>query len=51
MISILLASVAADVVIYGSSPAAFTAAIEAKELGKTAVIVSPETRLGGLTTV
>ena len=50
MISILLASVAADVVIYGSSPAAFTAAIEAKELGKTAVIVSPETRLGGLTT-
>ena len=39
-----------DVVIYGSSPAALTAAIEAQALGKTAVIVSPETRIGGLTT-
>ena len=39
-----------DVVIYGSSPAAITAAIEAQDLGKTAVIVSPETRIGGLTT-
>ncbi len=39
-----------DVVIYGSSPAAFTAAIEAQSHGKSAIIVSPETRLGGLTT-
>ena len=39
-----------DVVIYGSSPAALTAAIEAKRHGKTAVIVCPETRIGGLTT-
>ncbi len=39
-----------DVVIYGSSPAAFTAAIEAQSRGKSALIVSPETRLGGLTT-
>ena len=39
-----------DVVIYGSSPAAITAAIEAQKLGKRAVIVSPETRIGGLTT-
>ena len=39
-----------DVVIYGSSPAAITAAIKAQSLGKTAVIVSPETRIGGLTT-
>ena len=39
-----------DVVIYGSSPAALTAAITARRLGKTAVIVSPETRIGGLTT-
>ena len=30
-----------DVVIYGSSPAALTAAIEAQKLGKTAVIVCP----------
>lgn len=39
-----------DVVVYGSTPAAFTAAIEAKDLGKSAVIVSPDTRMGGLTT-
>lgn len=39
-----------DVVIYGSSPAALTAAISAQRLGKTAVIVCPETRIGGLTT-
>ena len=39
-----------DVVIYGSSPAALTAAIEAQNHGKTAVIVCPETRIGGLTT-
>ena len=39
-----------DVVIYGSSPAALTAAIAAQKCGKRAVIVSPETRIGGLTT-
>ncbi|MBQ6135745.1 MAG: FAD-dependent oxidoreductase [Kiritimatiellae bacterium] len=43
-------SESADVVIYGSSPAALTAAIEARRHGKTAVIVCPETRIGGLTT-
>ena len=36
--------------IYGSSPAALTAAIEAQRHGKSAVIVCPETRIGGLTT-
>ena len=41
---------AADVVIYGSSPAALTAAIEAQRHGKSAVIACPETRIGGLTT-
>ena len=50
----LAASVSAaesfDVVIYGSSPAALTSAIEAQKHGKTAVIVCPETRIGGLTT-
>ena len=40
----------ADVIIYGSSPAALTAAIQAKQQGKTAIIVCPETRIGGLTT-
>lgn len=39
-----------DVVIYGSSPAAISAAVQAKRMGKSAVIVSPETRIGGLTT-
>ena len=39
-----------DIVIYGSSPAAISAAVQAKRMGKTAVIVSPETRIGGLTT-
>ncbi|MGN0855194.1 MAG: FAD-dependent oxidoreductase [Kiritimatiellia bacterium] len=39
-----------DVVVYGSSPAALTAAIEARNHGKTAIIVCPETRIGGLTT-
>ena len=40
----------ADVIIYGSSPAAITAGIEAKKLGKSVIIVSPEKRIGGLTT-
>ncbi len=39
-----------DLVVYGSSPAALTAAIEAQSHGKRAVIVCPETRIGGLTT-
>ena len=39
-----------DLVIYGSSPAALSAAVQAKRMGKSAVIVSPETRIGGLTT-
>ncbi len=39
-----------DVVIYGSSPAAITAAIEAQKQGKEVIIISPETRIGGLTT-
>jgi len=55
---ILVAAVAAtanapverDVVVYGSSPAALTAAVQAKRMGKSVVIVSPETRIGGLTT-
>ena len=40
----------ADIIIYGSSPAAIAAAVQAKRMGVSAVIVSPETRLGGLTT-
>ena len=41
---------ACDIVIYGSTPAAIAAAVQAKRMGHSAVIVSPETRIGGLTT-
>ena len=40
----------ADIVIYGSSPAAISAAIQARRMGASAIVVSPETRIGGLTT-
>ena len=36
----------ADVVIYGSTPAAISAAIQARRMGAKAVVVSPETRIG-----
>ena len=39
-----------DIVIYGSSPAAISAAVQAKRMGRSVVVVSPETRIGGLTT-
>ena len=39
-----------DVVIYGSTPAALAAAVQAARMGARAVVVSPETRIGGLTT-
>lgn len=52
---ILLVSVSAlaqtkqyDLVIYGGTAAAVTAAIQAKQMGKTVIIVSPDTHLGGL---
>src|SRR5438132_9729614 len=37
-----------DVVIYGGTCAAVTAAVQAKRMGKTVVIVSPDKHLGGL---
>ena len=37
-----------DVVIYGGTSAAITAAVQAKKLGKSVVIVSPDKHLGGL---
>jgi len=37
-----------DVVIYGGSSAAVTAAVQAKKMGKSVVIVSPDKHLGGL---
>ena len=39
-----------DLVIYGSSPAAISAAVQAKRMGISVVVVAPETRIGGLTT-
>ena len=49
-VSAFSAEISRDIVIYGSSPAAISAAIQAKRMGKSAVVVSPETRIGGLTT-
>jgi len=37
-----------DVVIYGGTSAAVTAAVQAHRLGKSVVVVSPESHLGGL---
>ena len=37
-----------DVVVYGGTSSAVTAAVQAKRLGKTVVIVSPDQHLGGL---
>ena len=38
-----------DIVIYGGTAAAVTAAVQAKRMGKTVVMVSPDTHMGGLT--
>ena len=37
-----------DLVIYGGAAAAVTAAVQAKRMGKTVIIVSPDKHLGGL---
>ncbi len=37
-----------DLVIYGGTAAAITAAVQAKKMGKTVVVVSPDKHLGGL---
>lgn len=38
----------ADVVVYGGTSAAVTAAVQAQQMGKSVVIVSPDKHLGGL---
>lgn len=38
----------ADIIIYGGTSAAITAAVRAKMLGKSVIIVSPDKHLGGL---
>src|SRR5438874_135681 len=37
-----------DLVIYGGTCAAVTAAVQAKKMGKSVIIVSPDKHLGGL---
>jgi len=39
----------AEVVIYGGTSAAIVAAVKAKQLGNTVIIISPDTHLGGMT--
>ena len=39
----------ADIIIYGGTSAAVTAAVQAKKMGKSVIIVSPDTHLGGMT--
>jgi len=38
----------ADIIIYGGTPAAIVAAVQAKKMGKHVIIVSPDKHLGGL---
>ncbi len=38
----------ADVIIYGGTSAAITAAVQVKKMGKTVIVVSPDKHLGGL---
>jgi len=38
----------ADLIIYGGTSAGVTAAVQAKKMGKSVIIVSPDTHLGGL---
>ncbi|MDX2432141.1 MAG: FAD-dependent oxidoreductase [Bacteroides sp.] len=42
--------ISTDVVIYGGTSAAVTAAVQVAKMGKTAIIVSPDKHLGGLST-
>jgi len=48
-ISVFAQKHSADVIIYGGSSAAVTAALQVKKMGKSVIIVSPDKHLGGLT--
>jgi hypothetical protein len=48
-ICLLADSISRDIVIYGGNSAAISAAVQAKRMGKSVVVVSPDHRLGGLT--
>ncbi len=38
----------ADIIVYGGTPSAITAAVQAKKMGKSVLVVSPDQHLGGL---
>ncbi len=38
----------ADIIIYGGTPAAIVAGVQAKKMGKNVIVVSPGKHLGGL---
>lgn len=42
------AAYTADIIVYGGTSAAITAAVQAKKMGKTVIVVSPDQHLGGL---
>lgn len=44
------AIVQADIVVYGATSAGIVAAVQARRMGRTAVVIEPGTHLGGLTT-
>src|SRR5258705_1187291 len=46
--SFALSAAEYDLVVYGGTSAAVTAAVQAKKMGKSVVIVSPDKHLGGL---
>ncbi len=41
-------SISAEVIVYGGTSAAVTTAVQAARMGKSVIIVSPATHLGGL---
>ena len=43
-------TITADVVVYGSTPAGITAAVQAKRMGRSVVLISQRRRIGGMTT-
>ena len=47
--NVLRAAETYDVIVYGGTSSAITAAIQAKKMGKSVIVVSPDKHLGGLT--
>jgi hypothetical protein len=47
-VSVVQAAESYDIVIYGGTASAVTAAVQAKKMGKSVIVVSPDKHLGGL---